>query len=235
MRVCAIVSLLSSASALRYRGAAPMSEADAEALLAKVYKDLGASNPEDAGFSVSDADDDKFSKMYGGIEAIKAETYGEVTLPGLDDLLANPAIRRHSFVDLGSGLGRSVLFACLAEGFESCEGVELSKDRADTANAAFQEVQKAAPAAAAHVQLSQGDLLASDSYFYKDVIFANNLLYPDTVQQAMADKFTRLSSKGTVFIVTKEVPLSTSVAKKEKTEAGVSWKGKDYFFKYTKV
>lgn len=214
-----------------------LSEADVEKLLAKVYADLGkGGSAEDGGFQVSDADDDKFTKMYGDMDAIKAETYGEVLLPGLAQLLSNPSIRHNSFVDLGSGLGRSVIFACLAEGYQACEGVELSKDRADTAKAALAEVEKVVPEAASHVHLSQGDLLASDTYFLADTIFANNLLFPDSVQKQMAERFAKLSPTGAVFICTKEIDIPESVAKKEKTSADVSWKkGGDFFFKYTKL
>lgn len=239
MRV-GLVFLASHAGAVFLRSSqatGQMTPQDAKSFLDGIYSKLGNVNGEQGvGVAVSAADDDAFTKLYGnGVEAIKAETYGEVTLQGLDTLLQgrDPG---GSFVDLGSGLGRSVLYACLAEGFDSCEGVELSKDRADIASRALAMARETQGERLRGVALLQGDLLQGD-YFSKDVLFANNLLYPDSVQRAMAQKFLHVSQPGTVFIVTRELPEEVAqAARKEKVSAGVSWQqgGNDFFYKYTK-
>lgn len=206
---------------------------DAERFLGGIYQKLHSSDPERE-FLDNDGDDQRFAKVYGdGANALRAEGYGEVQLAGLQEMIKGTS---GSFIDLGSGLGRSVFFACLSCGFSQCEGVELSKDRNDRALAALSQVRAKYPDVAEKVSLIQGDLLADDSYFMKNAIFVNNLLMPGFVQDAMTRKFTNLSPPGTVLLVSRELPIKATVAKKETVMEGVTWRNdKDTFFKYTKL
>lgn len=206
---------------------------DAEQFLKRIYAGLHSADPEKE-FLDNEGDDDRFAKVYGdGSAAIRAEGYGEVQLSGLQEMMKGAT---GSFIDLGSGLGRSVFFACLACGFSECQGVELSKDRNDRALAALSQVRTKFPDVASKVSLIQGDLLANDQYFMKNVIFVNNLLMPDFVQDAMTEKFSTKSPPGTVLLVSRELPIKANVAKKETVMEGVTWRSdKDTFFKYTKL
>merc|ERR1719456_1376963 len=129
------------ASTLLQRGARDMhsrkdlmTEHDAEDLLQSIYRGLHSEESSDDSF-LGDKDDAAFTKLYGD-KALEAEGYGEITFQGLGTLLDDSAVRRGSFIDLGSGLGRSVIYACLAGGFGHCDGVELSKERSDRAKMA---------------------------------------------------------------------------------------------------
>lgn len=220
----------------RLRSTEPFSllaTSDAEHFIAGIFEKLHSSDPEKE-FLDNDGDDERFAKVYGeGANALRAEGYGEVQLAGLQEMMKGTT---GSFIDLGSGLGRSVLFACLSCGFSQCDGVELSKDRNDRALAALSQVRAKYPDVAEKVSLIQGDLLANDSYFMKNVIFVNNLLMPDFVQDAMTKKFTKLSPPGTILLVSRALPIEATVAKKETVMEGVTWrKDKDTFFKYTKL
>jgi len=208
-------------------------EHNAEELLERIYTKLHSDAASDDSF-LGEKDDAVFTKLYGD-KALVAEGYGEVTFQGLASLL-NGTSRRNSFMDLGSGYGRSVIYACLAGGFAECYGVELSKDRAALAKTALAEVEKVAPETSRNIQLFTGDMLAFPQYFAHDVILANNLLLPDAVQDGIAKQFTDISRPGTVLFTTKEVPFSPGVATMTKTAAGVSWQagGNDFWFKYVK-
>lgn len=224
------------ASQQRLRSTEPISlvaASDAEQFLSGIYAKLHSSDPERE-FLDNEGDDQRFAKVYGdGASAIRAEGYGEVQLAGLREMLKGST---GSFIDLGSGLGRSVFFACLSCGFSQCEGVELSKDRNDRAVAALSQVHQKFPDIAEKVSLIQGDLLADDQYFMKNVIFVNNLLMPDFVQDAMVRKFSTKSPPGTILLVSKSLPIKAEVAKKETVMESVTWRAdKDTFFKYTKL
>lgn len=228
------------ASALLHQSSAhvsrqqPITEQRAEELLQRVYSHLHSDENSDVSF-LGDADDAEFTKLYGD-KALEAEGYGEITFQGLGSLLSDAAVRRGSFMDLGSGLGRSVIYACLAGGFTRCDGVELSKERSERAQQALAEVEAAVPWVSERVRLYSGDMLAFAEYFDHDVILANNLLLPDVVQEGIAKQFSHSSPPGTVLFTTKEVPLPAGVASMSKTSAGVTWQqgGKDFWFKYVK-
>jgi hypothetical protein len=231
----ATVLTIATGSRQRLRSAEPVSmlaTSDAEHFLKSIFEKLHSSDPERE-FLDNDGDDQRFAKVYGeGANALRAEGYGEVQLAGLQEMIKGAT---GSFIDLGSGLGRSVFFACMSCGFSQCEGVELSKDRNDRALAALSQVKTKYPEVAEKVSLIQGDLLKDDSYFMKNVIFVNNLLMPDFVQDAMTKKFTNLSPPGTVLLVSRALPIEAKVAKKETVMEGVTWRSdKDTFFRYTK-
>lgn len=212
-----------------------MTEHDAEDLLQRVYMHLHSDERSDDNF-LGDKDDATFTKLYGD-KALEAEGYGEITFQGLAGLLSDAGIRRGSFIDLGSGLGRSVIYACLAGGFAHCEGVELSQERSDRARRALAEVETTVPWIAEHVGLHTGDMLAIPEYFDCDAMLANNLLLPDEVQAGIADHFSHISRPGAVLFTTKELPLAPGVASMTKSAAAVTWKqgGKDFWFKYVKI
>lgn len=207
---------------------------DAEQMLNKIYKGLHSNEVSDDGL-LAEADDAAFTKLYGN-SALEAEGYGEVTFQGLATLLADGDVRHGSFIDLGSGLGRSVIYACLAGGFVHCDGVELSNDRSEVAKKALAQVDALAPAATKRINLIHGDMLAYSEYFDHDVILANNLLLPDTVQNGIAQHFSKTSPPGAVLFTTKQVPIPAGVASMKQTVAGVTWEqgGKDFWFKYVK-
>lgn len=226
-------SLRDSSQGLLASDGGAYSEREAEDVIRSIYAGLHVADAEKAGF-VSDEDDANFAHLYGSEAALRAEGYGEVELSGLAQLV-NGKNSGGSFIDLGSGYGRSVLFACLGCGFTSCEGVELSQDRAHEADKALATAEEKVPWLGKRVRLVQGDLLADDEYFQRQVIFSNNLLFPDQVQEAMARKFERLSPPGALFITTRMLPLADGIAHMEQTTSAVTWKSEgDIFYKYTK-
>lgn len=213
----------------------PSVEQRADEFLQKVYTRLHSNETSDVNF-LGDTDDAEFAKLYGD-KALQAEGYGEITFQGLASLLSHGVERHGSFMDLGSGLGRSVIYACLAGGFEQCDGVELSGERSELAKQALAEVKIAVPWMSNRVRLFHGDMLAFPEYFEHDVILANNLLLPDIVQDGIAKQFSHTSQPGTVLFTSKELPLSTSVASMTRMSAGVTWQqgAQDFWFKYVRT
>jgi len=140
-----------------------------------------------------------------------------------------------TFIDLGSGLGRSVLFACALGSFESCEGVELSQSRHQMALDALAKFKHLAPGASKHVTFHQGNLLDNDSYFKKDVMLLDNRFLSDGVEESIVRKFRQFSQPGSIMLVTKKLnQLSPRAATYERmTVAGKN--NKETLFKYTRT
>lgn len=141
-----------------------------------------------------------------------------------------------TFIDLGSGIGRVVLFACALGSFESCEGVELSESRYNMSVDALAKFKHLSPAASKKVTFVHGNLLDDDAYFKKDVMLLDNSFLSDGVQERVVRKFDRVSRRGSIMLLTQKLnQLSPRVA----TYDRVVVQGKDgqrqHFFKYVRT
>lgn len=141
-----------------------------------------------------------------------------------------------TFIDLGSGLGRTVLFASALGAFESCEGVELSDTRHQMAVDALAKFKHLAPAAAKHVTLHQGNFLDNDAYFKKDAMLLDNSFLSDGVLQQIVRKFRNVSERGSIMILTKKL---NQLSDRAATLEHVAVEGKNgqrqTLFKYTRT
>lgn len=147
-----------------------------------------------------------------------------------------PAAGPKTFIDLGSGIGRCVLFACALGSFESCEGVELSGSRHQMAVDALGKFKHLAPASAKRVTFVQGNLLDDDAYFKKDVMLLDNTFLSDGVQENVVRKFESVSPRGSVLLLTKKLSqLSARAATYERMAVAGKDGHRDIFFKYTRT
>jgi hypothetical protein len=141
-----------------------------------------------------------------------------------------------TFIDLGSGLGRTVLFASALGAFESCEGVELSESRHQMAVDALAKFKHLAPAAAKHVTFHQGNFLDNDAYFKKDAMLLDNSFLSDGVLQQVVRKFRTVSQRGSIMILTKKL---NQLSDRAATIEHVAVEGKNgqrqILFKYTRT
>ena len=129
------------------------------------------------GYNISDYDSTVFSlNDY-------ASTYGEISRTGLKDMLKGIQTNGKVFYDLGSGLGKSVLWSVVDHGMTG-KGIEISKERHDNALKLLEQVPKN------HRQLIN---LYNDDMFnhnIKDgnIIFISNLCFPQKINDKLVDK-----------------------------------------------
>jgi len=141
-----------------------------------------------------------------------------------------------TFIDLGSGVGRAVLFACATGEFETCEGVELSETRHKMAVDALAKFKHLAPGAAKKVTLINGNLLDNDAYFKKDVMLLDNDFLSEGVMENFVRKFEDASPPGTVLLTTKKIPELSARAATRTRMAVEGEKGhRELFYKYVRT
>ncbi len=64
------------------------------------------------------------------------ETYGELTYDGFNQLFNNQSWKGYNFYDLGSGVGKSVMYSQIVSNFDKSYGVEFNKERVQKARTA---------------------------------------------------------------------------------------------------
>lgn len=195
--------------------------------------------------NVTDQDDAAFRRAYSGnttheldTAAISAESYGEVSLAALTAAIESLGknLTAKTFVDLGSGLGRNVIFACAMSGFRTCEGVELSQDRHQFALDALAKFQHLAPGAAKRVKLVHANFITDDDYFNRDIILVDNRFLSDAAIEQIVRKFETVSKRGSMLVATKDIhQLPARVATRSRIHVSAQGKqGKQILFKYTR-
>jgi hypothetical protein len=141
-----------------------------------------------------------------------------------------------TFIDLGSGVGRAVLFACASGEFTSCEGVELSESRHKMAVDALAKFKHLSPGTAKKVSFVNGNLLADDAYFKKDVMLLDNNFLSEGVMENFVRKFEHVAPSGTVLLTTKRVPqLSDRIAERTRIAVEGEKGHRELFFKYIRT
>jgi hypothetical protein len=141
-----------------------------------------------------------------------------------------------TFIDLGSGVGRAVLFACATGEFETCEGVELSESRHKLALDALSKFKHLAPGTAKKVTFINGNLLDNDAYFKKDVMLLDNDYLSEGLIENFVRKFEHVAPTGTVLLTTKKVPqLAARVATRTRMAVEGEKGHRELFFKYTRT
>jgi len=141
-----------------------------------------------------------------------------------------------TFIDLGSGVGRAVLFACATGEFETCEGVELSETRHKMAVDALSKFKHLSPGTAKKVTFINGNMLDNDAYFKKDVMLLDNDFLSEGLVENFVRKFEHVAPTGTVLLTTKRIPqLPDRIATRTRMAVEGEKGHRELFFKYTRT
>lgn len=134
----------------------------------------------------------------------KQMTYGEVTGQGIVNVAK--IAKEHgidTFVDMGCGVGRSLILAKLA-GFQKCIGIELVEDRYKQAVSCLLKVPSEI---SKDVEVHHGDMLELDLSGNPKLVFASNLLWGPELNERFFAKVKEQCPKKTL--------IAASVYKKE--------------------
>lgn len=149
---------------------------------------------------------------------------------------ASSATAPKTFIDLGSGVGKAVLFACATGEFETCEGVELSENRHKMAVDALAKFKHIAPGTAKKITFINGNMLDNDAYFKKDVMLLDNDFLTEGLVENFVRKFEKLASSGMVLLTTKKVPqLSDRIATRTRVAVEGEKGHRELFYKYVRT
>jgi hypothetical protein len=158
--------------------------------------------------------EEKIKKIYEGLSGFtKSEsdkyntTYGEITFAGIDSIskfLDENKIKKDIFIDLGCGIGKSLLMAIM-NGFEKAYGTELVKERYDIAMKAYEKMDESDKK---NIEIYNQDLFNFNKLSELDrsknvVVFISNLLYDNNMNIKLFNHL-RVLPIGSIIIVSKK-------------------------------
>jgi len=129
------------------------------------------------------------------IETGNKDTYGELTRKGLAKLLADLPTDEKVYYDLGSGLGKTLIYAVLDHGFKKAVGIELAKERVEKAK----KVVSHFPVDVQERMINQAMSFLDPSLDLSDadVMFVSSLDFTKTILAELAEKLDRELKSGT--------------------------------------
>ena len=151
-------------------------------------------------------------------------TYGEITWEGMENIsnyMELKDISKNTFIDLGSGNGRTLAYAIL-NGFKEAKGTELVKNRHDYAMNMRKKLDRYMKD---KIKLSNKDMFKLDpSYFPSgSVIFISNLVFPKETTQKLIN-FLSENTPSDVIVIMSSLPNDLGKFKLiEKLELPMSW------------
>jgi len=139
---------------------------------------------------ISDEEEEQFKKNK------YPSTYGYLEPEGVISMLKGINKSNKVFYDLGSGIGRPSVSACiLYPQLKKIVGIEFSEKRIEMAN----EILKSLPRQCrSKIKYIQGDILnKKHNYKHADIIWINSLCFNTLFLKKLADKFNKETKKGT--------------------------------------
>jgi len=183
------------------------------------------------GFSISSSETDVICKSGGNA------TYGEILFDSAEKLFTEilPLTENDVVVDLGSGVGKLVLWLYLATPAKESIGIELSKSRVTASKDMMQKVQQelvpqlkdkwveqwGAQALKKKVSFRHENILESD-LSNVTVIFVCATCFPESCMQALSEKFATLH-EGLRIATLKELPHNPSLKKIGSHRLPMTW------------
>jgi len=177
---------------------------------------------------------EKVNNIYNGNSFITVEnysygqdynlTYGELTFEGMQNIynyLTSNKLANETFIDLGSGNGRTLFYSILA-GFNNSKGVEIVDKRY---NFSIEALDKLKPEFGNRIEIKHSDLFKINSDFFppKTAIFVSNLLFNADINDKLFKFLSDNTQDDSVLFVSK-LPNNTFKYKLiEKLKVPMSW------------
>ena len=170
------------------------------------------------------------------------ETYGELTINGYEQLLGNKSWEGYNFYDLGSGVGKVVMYSHLLSDFDKSIGVEFNKDRHNHAKTAQKKL--ASKSKTRKTRKNKGNQLVfhkgnmfNKKYFNNkknSVYFISNLCFTETMNTKLTKYFNKYrANKKYKTIIFSSKRLSELNYKSEETlNAHMTWNDSSNIYKY---
>lgn len=153
-------------------------------------------------------------------------TYGEITEDGIKNIinfLKENNIPVSTYIDLGSGNGRSLAYA-IKNGFSKAKGVEIVEERHNYAVNAIAKL----PQYNDKIELVQSDIFILQPSFFpkKTTIFVSNLLFPPETNQKLF-QFLSANTQDDITLIVSKIPTDLYKFKNTGTiDVPMSWEKK---------
>jgi hypothetical protein len=205
-------------------------------VLDNAYKNL-------SGFGATDATN--FSKPSSKHVVL---TYGELTLEGYKKMMTNIKTNGRNFYDLGSGIGKVIMYSYLYSNFDKCIGVEYHKGRVSQARTARKRILRSLSKNKTRNRTSKktsksSPVLLKGSFLNKkyfannkdSVYFISNLCFSDHTNRRLAyyfDKYRGNSKYKTIIFSGRELPITTCNKSPKILNVKMSWSDSSTIYKY---
>jgi hypothetical protein len=170
------------------------------------------------------------------------ETYGELTINGYEQLLGDRSWEGYNFYDLGSGVGKVVMYSHLLSDFDKSIGVEFNKDRHNHAKTAQKKLsskrktRKTRKTKGKQLVFHKGNMFHK-KYFNNNknsVYFISNLCFTETMNAKLSKYFNKYRAnkkyKTTIFS-SKRLP-ELNYKSEETLNAHMTWNDSSNIYKY---
>lgn len=175
-------------------------------------------------FHLSNKDLDRFK------ETNYASTYGEITRNGMKELLKGFNTKDKVFIDLGSGGGKSVVYAVLDNNFKYGVGIEFSKERHEKAKKLLQKLPNEI---SKKIKFIYGDLFNA-KLNKVDFVFISNLCFSEDVNDRLANKLAKEAKPGTIILCSKKLD-NPKLKLIETRNVEMTWSSKSTIYLYEKI
>jgi len=159
-----------------------------------------------------------------------ATTYGELTRIGMEQMFRGYNTTGKTYVDLGSGLGKTPLYGVMDHKFKYAVGIELAKERHDQAiNMKSKLPEKIKPML---------DYFNNDIFKFNisnfDFIFVSNLCFNEDTNKILADKIATETKDNTYIFVSKEIS-HPKIKILDRRYVKMTWKSDSNIYVYIKL
>lgn len=173
------------------------------------------------------------------------ETYGELTIDGFNKLLGDKSWKGYNFYDLGSGVGKVVIYSHLLKDFDKSIGVEFNKERHNKAKTAQRKltskvktknIRKTRKNNKRKLIFNRGTMF-NKKYFdnKKDsVYFISNLCFTEEMNKQLTEYFNKYRVKPklkTLIFCSKELP-GLKFTSKDILSVQMTWSNNSQIYKY---
>jgi hypothetical protein len=167
-------------------------------------------------------------------------TYGEITHEGFKKCFKGITTKNKVFYDLGSGIGKLVVYAGLEKKFKKSIGVELNSNRHKIAKQTLKQIKKEITQKGTSKNIEKAntisfinDSLFNKKYFKGDVYFISNLCFTEEMNKKLGHYFeTYNTTKGTIILSSRELPMKTRIKSVTNINCPMTWSETSAVYKY---
>tara|TARA_B110001450_G_C17488636_1_gene427340 strand:- start:116 stop:709 length:594 start_codon:yes stop_codon:yes gene_type:complete len=168
-------------------------------------------------------------------------TYGEITYEGFKQCFKGISTKDKVFYDLGSGIGKLVVYNGLEKKFKKTIGVELNKNRHLIAKETLKHIKKDIKKKGVKSYIDKSkkitfihDSLFNKKYFNGNVYFISNLCFTEEMNKKLAYFFdTYNKKKNTIIFCSKQLPILSPVKRVQQMNCTMTWSQDSQIYKYT--
>ena len=160
-------------------------------------------------------------------------TYGEITHDGFKKCLKGVNTKNKIFYDLGSGIGKLVVYSGLEKNFKQSIGIEFNANRHNIANSTLRSIKKDLKGGKGRNIKFINDSFFNKEYYNGDVYFISNLCFSEKMNRKLANYFKKYNTnKGTTVLCSKKLPMRKNVRSVQQIDCSMTWAKDSKVYKY---